>query len=94
MSAGASRCAWVDATEPESVADPDRKRGVAHHDDRALFELLVVVGAQAGLSWYTAPSMRTVGARTSISRSMRSRRSGGPGSRVCCTMPVSSGVAE
>jgi DNA-3-methyladenine glycosylase I len=31
----------------------DREWGVPHHDDRALFELLILEGAQAGLSWST-----------------------------------------
>ena len=35
------------------VAYHDHEWGVPHHDDRALFELLVLEGAQAGLSWST-----------------------------------------
>lgn len=35
------------------VAYHDDEWGVPHHDDRALFELLVLEGAQAGLSWST-----------------------------------------
>jgi DNA-3-methyladenine glycosylase I len=35
------------------IAYHDREWGVPHHDDRALFELLVLEGAQAGLSWST-----------------------------------------
>ena len=35
------------------MAYHDREWGVPHHDDRALFELLILEGAQAGLSWST-----------------------------------------
>jgi DNA-3-methyladenine glycosylase I len=35
------------------IAYHDREWGVPHHDDRALFELLILEGAQAGLSWST-----------------------------------------
>jgi DNA-3-methyladenine glycosylase I len=46
------RCAWV-GTEPLYVAYHDREWGVPVHDDRLLFEFLVLEGAQAGLSWLT-----------------------------------------
>ena len=45
------RCTW-----PRSeldIAYHDREWGVPEHDDRALFELLTLEGAQAGLSWST-----------------------------------------
>jgi DNA-3-methyladenine glycosylase I len=35
------------------IAYHDREWGMPHHDDRALFELLILEGAQAGLSWST-----------------------------------------
>jgi DNA-3-methyladenine glycosylase I len=46
------RCAWA-GTEPLYVAYHDAEWGVPLHDDRALFEFLVLEGAQAGLSWST-----------------------------------------
>ncbi len=46
-----ARCAW--ATTPEMVAYHDDEWGRPLHDDRALFEFLVLEGAQAGLSWLT-----------------------------------------
>ena len=46
------RCAWV-GDDPLVVAYHDDEWGVQHHDDRALFELLTLEGAQAGLSWTT-----------------------------------------
>ena len=46
------RCAWV-GTEPLYVDYHDREWGVPVHDDRLLFEFLVLEGAQAGLSWLT-----------------------------------------
>jgi len=44
------RCAWA-GDDPAMIAYHDREWGVPHHDDRALFELLILEGAQAGLSW-------------------------------------------
>lgn len=46
------RCSWAD-DDPLMIAYHDREWGVALHDDRALFELLILEGAQAGLSWFT-----------------------------------------
>jgi len=45
------RCPW--ARDELSIAYHDREWGVPLHDDRALFELLLLEGAQAGLSWST-----------------------------------------
>jgi DNA-3-methyladenine glycosylase I len=45
------RCDW--AKNELAVAYHDNEWGVPRHDDRALFELLVLEGAQAGLSWDT-----------------------------------------
>jgi len=46
------RCAWC-GTDPLYVAYHDNEWGVPNHDDRHLFEMLVLEGAQAGLSWIT-----------------------------------------
>jgi DNA-3-methyladenine glycosylase I len=46
------RCAWS-GTDPLYVAYHDGEWGVPVHDDRVLFEFLVLEGAQAGLSWIT-----------------------------------------
>jgi len=43
------RCNW--AKTDLSIAYHDREWGVAVHDDRTLFEFLILEGAQAGLSW-------------------------------------------
>jgi DNA-3-methyladenine glycosylase I len=45
------RCAW--AKTDLSIAYHDREWGVPVHDDRVLFEFLILEGAQAGLSWET-----------------------------------------
>ncbi len=45
------RCAW--ARTDLSLAYHDLEWGVPLHDDRALFEFLILEGAQAGLSWET-----------------------------------------
>src|ERR1044071_9873142 len=45
------RCPW--ATDELYVAYHDKEWGVPQHDDRQLFEMLILEGAQAGLSWIT-----------------------------------------
>ncbi|HJX61812.1 MAG TPA: DNA-3-methyladenine glycosylase I [Dehalococcoidia bacterium] len=47
------RCAWAANASPLMLDYHDREWGVPLHDDRALFEFLVLEGAQAGLSWDT-----------------------------------------
>ena len=44
-----ARCAW--ATTPLGIKYHDEEWGVPLHDDRQLFEFLILEGAQAGLSW-------------------------------------------
>jgi DNA-3-methyladenine glycosylase I len=44
------RCPWA-GNDPAMLAYHDAEWGVPQHDDRALFELLTLEGAQAGLSW-------------------------------------------
>lgn len=51
------RCAWADSS-PLMIEYHDREWGVPVHDDRALFELLTLEGAQAGLSWSTILNKR------------------------------------
>ncbi|GFE58011.1 DNA-3-methyladenine glycosylase I [Geobacter sp. AOG1] len=47
-----NRCEWC-GSDPLYVAYHDDEWGVPAHDDRHLFEMLVLEGAQAGLSWLT-----------------------------------------
>jgi DNA-3-methyladenine glycosylase I len=48
------RCTWAsDDSDPLLVRYHDEQWGVPVHDDRELFEMLVLEGAQAGLSWIT-----------------------------------------
>jgi DNA-3-methyladenine glycosylase I len=47
-----TRCAWA-GDDPLYVRYHDREWGVPLHEDRRLFEFLVLEGAQAGLSWFT-----------------------------------------
>jgi len=51
-SSNPSRCPWC-GTDPLYVAYHDNEWGVPLHDERALFEFLILEGAQAGLSWLT-----------------------------------------
>ena len=50
------RCHW--ATSELNIPYHDEEWGVPLHDDRALFELLILEGAQAGLSWDTVLKKR------------------------------------
>lgn len=47
------RCPWVDLSKPDYISYHDDEWGVPVHDDRKIFEFLVLESAQAGLSWYT-----------------------------------------
>jgi DNA-3-methyladenine glycosylase I len=47
-----TRCSWA-GTDPAMIDYHDREWGVPVHDDRVLFEFLILEGAQAGLSWST-----------------------------------------
>lgn len=47
------RCEWPGLADPLYRDYHDREWGVPLHDDRSLFELLLLEGAQAGLSWIT-----------------------------------------
>jgi DNA-3-methyladenine glycosylase I len=48
-----SRCGWVPAGDEEYTRYHDEEWGCPVHDDRHLFEMLTLEGAQAGLSWST-----------------------------------------
>lgn len=48
-----TRCSWVDERDVLMVQYHDEEWGVTVRDDRLLFELLSLEGAQAGLSWKT-----------------------------------------
>src|ERR1700741_4473504 len=50
------RCPW--ATRPLDIEYHDTEWGVPLHDDRHLFEMLILEGAQAGLSWSTILAKR------------------------------------
>src|SRR5437870_5812991 len=50
------RCPWA-TTEP-NISYHDEEWGVPQHDDRVLFEFLILEGAQAGLSWSTILNKR------------------------------------
>jgi len=51
------RCSWA-GSNPRYVRYHDKEWGVPVHDDRILFEFLVLEGAQAGLSWSTILNKR------------------------------------
>ncbi|RUR05550.1 DNA-3-methyladenine glycosylase I [Legionella sp. km772] len=47
------RCTWAPADKEDYLHYHDTEWGVPLHEDRLLFEMLILEGAQAGLSWYT-----------------------------------------
>ncbi|WP_010502555.1 DNA-3-methyladenine glycosylase I [Paenibacillus elgii] len=51
------RCGWCNE-DPLYIDYHDKEWGVPVHDDRKLFEMLILEGAQAGLSWYTVLKKR------------------------------------
>src|SRR6185437_9000399 len=51
------RCSWA-GSDPAMVAYHDLEWGTPVHDDRILFEFLILEGAQAGLSWATILNKR------------------------------------
>ena len=52
------RCEWAEGSSEAMLAYHDEEWGVPSHDDRHLFELLTLEGAQAGLSWSTILNKR------------------------------------
>lgn len=52
------RCTWAPPGKPVYLAYHDEQWGVPVHDDRVLFEMLILEGAQAGLSWETILNKR------------------------------------
>ena len=53
-----TRCHWAENGNPLYIAYHDEEWGVPQHDDRVLFEFLILEGAQAGLSWSTILNKR------------------------------------
>lgn len=52
------RCAWANPGNPVYLDYHDHEWGVPCHDERRLFEMLILEGAQAGLSWETILNKR------------------------------------
>lgn len=48
---GIKRCSWVNMKNPVYIDYHDNEWGIAQHDDRRLYELLILESFQAGLSW-------------------------------------------
>ena len=57
MSGERARCQWS-TSDPLYIRYHDEEWGVPVHDDRKIFEFLVLEGAQAGLSWLTVLKKR------------------------------------
>jgi len=52
------RCDWVDLKNPQYIEYHDKEWGIPVHSDKKLFEMLILEGAQAGLSWATVLKKR------------------------------------
>lgn len=53
-----TRCAWANQANPLYLDYHDQEWGVPCHDEKRLFEMLILEGAQAGLSWETILNKR------------------------------------
>jgi DNA-3-methyladenine glycosylase I len=53
MAARRKRCGWAGETDADTIRYHDEEWGRPSHDDKHLFEMLILEGAQAGLSWST-----------------------------------------
>ncbi len=53
IKSGEPRCGWVPLNDPVYIQYHDEEWGVPLHDDRKIFEFLILEGFQAGLSWRT-----------------------------------------
>ena len=53
MASSKKRCRWAGTSDPLYLEYHDTEWGVPSRDDRHLFEMLILEGAQAGLSWST-----------------------------------------
>ena len=78
------RCGWA-GTDPRMVAYHDREWGVPVHDDRLLFEFLVLEGAQAGLSWQTILNKRDAYREAFASSTRRASPASTPGASSACS---------
>ena len=89
-----NRCAWVPAADPLYIAYHDDEWGRPERDERRLFELLNLEGAQAGLSWSTILRKRE-GYRSAFAdwEIERSPASASATSSGCSATPGSSGTA-
>jgi len=58
LAANKTRCRWAGTSDPLYLAYHDEEWGVPSRDDRHLFEMLILEGAQAGLSWSTILNKR------------------------------------
>src|SRR5919106_2234020 len=52
------RCSWTESNNSLMIEYHDKEWGVPVHDDRTLFEFLILEGAQAGLTWQTVLNKR------------------------------------
>lgn len=53
MNSQRNRCGWVDISSEVYIKYHDEEWGIPQHDDYKLFEMLILEGMQAGLSWLT-----------------------------------------
>ena len=80
MTAALERCGWA-GSDPLYLRYHDEEWGVPLHDERALFELLTLEGAQAGLAWITILRKRE-GYRRAFEGFQPHKVAGYPGRRI------------
>ena len=87
-----TRCEWAAGSDELMLAYHDEEWGVPSHDDRHLFEMLTLEGAQAGLSWSTILRKREGYRRAFAGFDPAGRRAlhGGRTSSACSPIPGSS----
>ena len=95
MAAELKRCFWVSLDKPYYVEYHDTEWGVPVHDDQRHFEMLILEGAQAGLSWETIlrkrENYRKAFAGFDPAKVAASLRRA---SKSCCSIPASCATAS
>ena len=89
-----TRCSWANPANPRYLDYHDTEWGVPCHDERRLFEMLNLEGAQAGLSWETILNKReTYRAAFDHWDAERSPCMARTRWRSCCSIPASCATA-
>ena len=83
------RCSWAEGQDSDYVRYHDEEWGRAVHDDRHLFEMLTLEGAQAGLSWATILRKRAAFSRPIFQKRAQLARRWAEVFLQACALPTS-----